>query len=127
MHRLTFNISNSSKQMRIHSLADTYPTRPDPIEGYTHLSLSAIRATRSHLLGASVGDSTHEVDTILLHLLVPVLEDRREARQQVLDGRGHLGHADHVHNRLQGAEDAAQHLGVLAAHIHIHTMYTEAD
>ena len=47
-----------------------------------------------------------------------VLEDGRQARQQVLDGRGHLRHADHVHDRFQGAEDAAQHLGVLVENIY---------
>jgi len=63
----------------------------------------------------AIGNATNQVDAVLLHLLVTVLEDGREARQEVLDGRRHLGHADHVHNGLETAEDATEHLGVLLA------------
>ena len=48
----------------------------------------------------SVCDAADEVDAVLLDLLVPVLEDGREARQQVLDGRGHLRHPDHLRRQV---------------------------
>lgn len=51
-----------------------------------------------HELGATVGDSAHQLDAVLLHLLVTVLQDGRETGQQVLDGRRHLCHADHIHD-----------------------------
>ena len=51
------------------------------------------------------------------HLLMTILEDRRQPRQEVLDGRGHLGHADHVHDGLESAQDAAQHLRVLLTQV----------
>mmetsp|Transcript_9934 Transcript_9934/g.17038 ORF Transcript_9934/g.17038 Transcript_9934/m.17038 type:complete len:221 (-) Transcript_9934:402-1064(-) len=60
---------------------------------------------RRHKLRPAVGDPPHQVDAVLLHLLVPVLEDGCETRQQVLDGRRHLGHADDVDDRLEGPED----------------------
>lgn len=43
-----------------------------------------------HHLRATVRDAADQVDAVLLHLLVPVLEDGGEARQEVLDGRVHL-------------------------------------
>ncbi len=42
-----------------------------------------------------------------------ILENGCEPGQQVLDGRRHLGHADYVDDGLEGAQDRAQHLGVL--------------
>ena len=39
------------------------------------------------------------------HLLVAVLEDGRQARQQVLDGGRHAAHAHHVHDGLQSGHD----------------------
>ena len=50
-------------------------------------------------------------------LLVPVLEDGRQARQEVLDGRRHARHADDVDDALERAQDAAQHLRVLLAQV----------
>mmetsp|Transcript_12152 Transcript_12152/g.34729 ORF Transcript_12152/g.34729 Transcript_12152/m.34729 type:complete len:264 (+) Transcript_12152:353-1144(+) len=68
-------------------------------------------------LSTSVGDSAHEVDAVLLDLLVPVLQDRRQARQEILDGRRHLRHTNDVDDGLQGAQDRAEHLGVLLAEV----------
>mmetsp|Transcript_43295 Transcript_43295/g.113771 ORF Transcript_43295/g.113771 Transcript_43295/m.113771 type:complete len:555 (-) Transcript_43295:926-2590(-) len=81
------------------------------------LEADAHPLARGDELGAAVGDAADEVDAVLLHDLVPILEDRREARQQVLDGRRHLRHADHVDDRLERAEDRAEHLGILLAEI----------
>mmetsp|Transcript_9557 Transcript_9557/g.28759 ORF Transcript_9557/g.28759 Transcript_9557/m.28759 type:complete len:603 (-) Transcript_9557:2583-4391(-) len=67
------------------------------------------------MLCAAVGNAPHQVDAVLLHLLVPILQDGRQARQQVLDGRRHLGHPDHVHDGLEGAQHRTQDLGVLLA------------
>ena len=39
---------------------------------------------------AAVSDTPDEVDAVLLHLLVPVLEHGREAWQKLLDRRRHL-------------------------------------
>ena len=66
---------------------------------------------------ASVGDSPHQIDAVLLHLLVSILEDRCETRQQILDGRRHFVHADHVDDALERAQNAAQHLGILFSQI----------
>ena len=60
---------------------------------------------------------TYQIDTILLHLLVPILQDGSETGQQVLDGWGHFGHTDDVHYGLEGTENRAQHLGVLLTEI----------
>ena len=68
-------------------------------------------------LGAAVGDAPDEVDAVLLHLLVAVAQDRREPREEVLDRRRHLGHADHVHDALEPAEDGTEHLRVLLAEV----------
>mmetsp|Transcript_11357 Transcript_11357/g.20623 ORF Transcript_11357/g.20623 Transcript_11357/m.20623 type:complete len:664 (+) Transcript_11357:201-2192(+) len=68
-------------------------------------------------LGAAVGNAPDEVDTVLLDLLVPVLQNGSEAGQQILNGRGHLGHSDDVHDALQSAQNAAQNFGVLLAQI----------
>lgn len=53
---------------------------------------------RRHELRPAISNSAHQVYAVLLHLLVSVLEDGRQARQQVLDGGGHLGHPDDVHD-----------------------------
>ena len=74
------------------------------------LEADAHPLARGDELGAAVGDAADEVDAVLLHDLVPVLENGREARQQVLDGRRHLGHADDVDDGLERAEDRAEHL-----------------
>ena len=65
----------------------------------------------------SVCNSAHQINTILLHLLVPILQDGSETGQQVLDGWGHFGHTDYVHYGLEGTENRAQHLGVLLSEI----------
>mmetsp|Transcript_22144 Transcript_22144/g.59274 ORF Transcript_22144/g.59274 Transcript_22144/m.59274 type:complete len:407 (+) Transcript_22144:133-1353(+) len=79
----------------------------------------AVPLARGRELGAAVGDPSHQVDAVLLHLLVPILEDRGQARQQVLDGRGHLGHADHVHDGFQGTQDGTQHLRILLPQVFV--------
>mmetsp|Transcript_45842 Transcript_45842/g.81937 ORF Transcript_45842/g.81937 Transcript_45842/m.81937 type:complete len:859 (-) Transcript_45842:1570-4146(-) len=61
----------------------------------------------------SVGDAAHEIDAVLLHLLVPILQDGRQPWQQVLDRRGHLVHAHHIDNGLEGHQDGPQHLRIL--------------
>ena len=66
------------------------------LEELEQLEADAHPFAGAHELGAAVGDAAHQLDAVLLHLFVPVLEDGREARQQVLDGRRHLRHADHV-------------------------------
>mmetsp|Transcript_241 Transcript_241/g.846 ORF Transcript_241/g.846 Transcript_241/m.846 type:complete len:825 (-) Transcript_241:710-3184(-) len=68
-------------------------------------------------LRAAVRDTPHEVDAVLLHLLVPVLEDRGQPRQEVLDGRGHLRHADDVDDGLHRSQNRPQHFGVLLAQV----------
>jgi len=87
------------------------------LEQLEQLEADAHPLAGAHELGAAVGDAAHQLDAVLLHLLVPVLEDGREARQQVLDGRRHPAHADHVHDGLERAQDAAQHLRVLLAQV----------
>ncbi len=66
---------------------------------------------------SSVGDSSHQIDAILLDLFVTILENGCEPGQQVLYGRRHLGHPDDVDDGLEGAQDGAQHLGVLFAQV----------
>mmetsp|Transcript_30967 Transcript_30967/g.55423 ORF Transcript_30967/g.55423 Transcript_30967/m.55423 type:complete len:657 (+) Transcript_30967:141-2111(+) len=87
------------------------------LEHFEELKANAHPFARGHKLGAAVGDASDEVDAVLLHLLVPVLQDGRQAGEEVLDGRRHLGHADHVDNALERAQDGAQHLGVLFAEV----------
>ncbi len=55
--------------------------------------------------------------TILHDTLIAILQNRSQTRQQVLDWRRHLGHADNVDNGLQSANDRGQHVGVLLAQV----------
>ena len=87
------------------------------LEQLQQLEADAHPLARRHVLGSAVGNPPHQVDAVLLHLLVTVLEDGRESRQQVLDGRRHLVHADDVDDGFEGAEDGAEHLGVLLAEV----------
>ncbi|RUP50240.1 LOW QUALITY PROTEIN: hypothetical protein BC936DRAFT_139884 [Jimgerdemannia flammicorona] len=50
---------------------------------------------------------------ILLHLLVPILENRGQAWKQILDGWRHGSHTDDVNDGLERAKDGPQHLGIL--------------
>mmetsp|Transcript_25028 Transcript_25028/g.71298 ORF Transcript_25028/g.71298 Transcript_25028/m.71298 type:complete len:651 (-) Transcript_25028:1818-3770(-) len=68
-------------------------------------------------LGSTVRNTPDQIDAILLHLLVPVLEDWRQPRQQVLDRRRHLRHTDDVHNGLHRSQNRTQHLRVLLAEV----------
>lgn len=43
-------------------------------------------------VNSPVGDTADQVNAVLLHLLVSVLQDGGEAGQQVLDGRSHFVH-----------------------------------
>mmetsp|Transcript_64871 Transcript_64871/g.127370 ORF Transcript_64871/g.127370 Transcript_64871/m.127370 type:complete len:523 (-) Transcript_64871:1273-2841(-) len=70
-----------------------------------------------HVLRSPVRDAPHQVDAVLLHLLVAILEDGREARQQVFDGGLHLGHADDVDDGLEPSDDGPEHFGVLLAQV----------
>ena len=64
-------------------------------------------------LRAAVRNPAHDVDRVLLHLLVPVLQNWRQPRQEILDRRLHLGHPDHVDDDgLESAQNTAEHLGV---------------
>ena len=56
-----------------------------------------------------IGDVWSGVGRVL-DLLVAIPENRSEAREEVLDGGGHLAHAHHVHDPLQPAQDRPQHL-----------------
>lgn len=50
---------------------------------------------------------------LLMYLFMPILEDGRKPRQQVLDWRSHLGHSNDIHNGLEGAQNGTQHFWVL--------------
>lgn len=73
--------------MRLEQL-EQFETNPHPLPG-------------RHVLRTTIGDPSDQVDAILLHLLVPILQDRRQTGEKVLDWRGHFRHADHVHDGLQ--------------------------
>lgn len=68
---------------------------------------------RGDMLGSSLSYATNQVDTILLHLFVSILEDGGQSWQQILDGGLHLVHADHVDDSLQSSQNGTQHLRVL--------------
>ena len=87
------------------------------IEELEQVEADAHPLARRHVLCAAVRDAADQVDAVLLHLLVPVAQDGREPRQQVFDRRLHRLHADHVHDRLDRRQDAAQHLWVLLADV----------
>lgn len=71
----------------------------------------------AHVLGASIGDAAHEVDAVLLHFFVPVLQNGRQPWEQILDGRIHAVHSNHIDNAFQGAQDGPQDLGILLAQV----------
>mmetsp|Transcript_36498 Transcript_36498/g.67964 ORF Transcript_36498/g.67964 Transcript_36498/m.67964 type:complete len:323 (-) Transcript_36498:1165-2133(-) len=48
---------------------------------------------------------------------MPILQDRRQARQEILDRRSHLRHTDDVHDGFQSAENGAEHLGILFSQV----------
>eukprot|EP00968_Pinguiococcus_pyrenoidosus_P024619 scaffold4871_cov260-Pinguiococcus_pyrenoidosus.AAC.6 len=81
------------------------------LEAYSHPLAGA------HVLSAAIGDPSHQVDAVLLHLLVAVPQNRRQPREQFADRRRHLVHTDHVHDALQGAQDRAQHVRILFAQV----------
>mmetsp|Transcript_67790 Transcript_67790/g.141343 ORF Transcript_67790/g.141343 Transcript_67790/m.141343 type:complete len:562 (-) Transcript_67790:1430-3115(-) len=83
------------------------------LEHVEELEADAHPLLGAHKLGAPVGDAPDEVDAVLLHLLVPVAQNRRQPREQVLDRRRHLRHAHHVDDAFQAPENRAQHLRVL--------------
>mmetsp|Transcript_24317 Transcript_24317/g.61665 ORF Transcript_24317/g.61665 Transcript_24317/m.61665 type:complete len:665 (+) Transcript_24317:276-2270(+) len=87
------------------------------LEELQQVEADAVPLARRRQLGAAVGNSSNQVDAVLLDLLVPVLQDRRQARQQVLDRRRHLGHTNHVDDGLHGSQDRPQHLRVLFAQV----------
>ncbi len=55
--------------------------------------------------------------SLLCYLLVSILQNGGEAWQEVFDWRRHLGHANHIHNRLECCKDGAEHFGVLFAKV----------
>mmetsp|Transcript_48257 Transcript_48257/g.149019 ORF Transcript_48257/g.149019 Transcript_48257/m.149019 type:complete len:950 (-) Transcript_48257:252-3101(-) len=73
----------------------------------------AVPLARRGQLRASVRDTPDQVDAVLLHLLVAILQDWGQPGQQVLDGRRHLGHADDVDDGLHRTQDGSEHLGIL--------------
>mmetsp|Transcript_146 Transcript_146/g.351 ORF Transcript_146/g.351 Transcript_146/m.351 type:complete len:636 (+) Transcript_146:233-2140(+) len=87
------------------------------LEHFEQLEADAHPLARRDKARAAVGDAAHQVDALLLHLFMPVLEHGREPRQQLLDGRRHLGHADDVDDALERTQDASQHLGVLLSKV----------
>ena len=46
-------------------------------------------------------DAPDKIDAVLLHRFVTVLQNRRAAREKVLDRRLHFAHADNIYNGLQ--------------------------
>lgn len=48
---------------------------------------------------------------------MPVFENGCEPGQQVLDGWGHLGHSNDIHNGLESTKNGAQHLWVLLTQV----------
>lgn len=63
-----------------------------------------------HEFRAAVRDPSNQVNAILLHNLVSVLEDWRETWEQILDGRCHLRHSDDINDCFESTNDRAEHL-----------------
>ena len=68
-------------------------------------------------LGATICDTTNEIDGVLLHLFVSVAEDRRQAWKEILDGRLHLGDTNNSDNRPESSENRSKNLGILLAQV----------
>ncbi|GIX65610.1 uncharacterized protein BcabD6B2_50450 [Babesia caballi] len=80
--------------------------------------LQQVEADAVPLLGrdqvpSPVRDAAHQLNHVFLHLFVAVLQNGRQPRQQVLDGRRHGRGPDGGDDGLQSPQDAAQHLRVL--------------
>mmetsp|Transcript_59885 Transcript_59885/g.165715 ORF Transcript_59885/g.165715 Transcript_59885/m.165715 type:complete len:203 (+) Transcript_59885:510-1118(+) len=75
------------------------------LEKLQQVKTYAVPLARRGQLRAAVRNTPHQVDAVFLHLLVAILEDRSKPGQQILDGRGHLGHAYHVDDRLHCTQD----------------------
>mmetsp|Transcript_59835 Transcript_59835/g.142534 ORF Transcript_59835/g.142534 Transcript_59835/m.142534 type:complete len:391 (+) Transcript_59835:475-1647(+) len=81
------------------------------------IKANAVPFTRWCQFCTSICNPSNKVNAIFLNLLVSVLQDRRQARQQILHRRSHLCHANDVDNSLHGAQDGTQHLGILFAQV----------
>ncbi len=87
------------------------------LEQIQQLKADAHPLARTDELGAFIGDPADEVDARFLHLLVTIAQDGRHTREQILDGRAHLRHADHVGDGRLGADDRCQSLGELLSQL----------
>mmetsp|Transcript_74277 Transcript_74277/g.86204 ORF Transcript_74277/g.86204 Transcript_74277/m.86204 type:complete len:270 (-) Transcript_74277:22-831(-) len=65
----------------------------------------------------SISNSSNQINTVFLHFLMSVLENRRQTRQKILDWRSHLLHTNDVNNSFQCSEDRTQDFWVLLTEI----------
>mmetsp|Transcript_7468 Transcript_7468/g.20382 ORF Transcript_7468/g.20382 Transcript_7468/m.20382 type:complete len:356 (-) Transcript_7468:1799-2866(-) len=70
------------------------------------------------LVGRAVRDRADELDGLLLHLVVPVSQNRGHSRHKVPDGRRHvLERAHREHDGVECTEDGSKDVGVLLSEI----------
>mmetsp|Transcript_29025 Transcript_29025/g.67289 ORF Transcript_29025/g.67289 Transcript_29025/m.67289 type:complete len:780 (-) Transcript_29025:1289-3628(-) len=105
----TNGLGNVTKSVHCRA-ADCFLVR---LEHVQQLKTNSHPLLGGHKLCAAVRNATDEVNAVLLHLLVSILQNGGEAWQQLLDGRGHLGHTNDVDDALEATQDGAQHLGIL--------------
>mmetsp|Transcript_6583 Transcript_6583/g.12407 ORF Transcript_6583/g.12407 Transcript_6583/m.12407 type:complete len:352 (+) Transcript_6583:251-1306(+) len=83
------------------------------------LKADAHPLTRRNKLSPTVCNAPNKVDAVLLHLLMPVLQDGGQPRQQIFDRGRHFVHSHHINDGLQGVQDGAQHLWILLPKVFI--------
>mmetsp|Transcript_34549 Transcript_34549/g.83586 ORF Transcript_34549/g.83586 Transcript_34549/m.83586 type:complete len:343 (+) Transcript_34549:948-1976(+) len=71
------------------------------------------------IFGSPICNSSDEVNTVLLHLLMPVFQDRGQPWKQVLNRRCHLLHTNHVHNRFQSAQNGPKYLRIFFSEVFV--------
>lgn len=82
--------------------ADTFLVRFQQVQ---QVETNADPLFRHYMFRASVCNPSDQIDAILLHFLMPVLQDRRQSRQQVLNRWRHLAHPDNVHDSFKSSQD----------------------
>merc|ERR1711963_65923 len=83
------------------------------LQQFQQVEANTIPLTRWCQFSTSVCYPSHQIYAILLHLFVPVLQNRCQTSQQILDGWCHLCHTNHVDNCLHCPQNRTQHLRVL--------------
>ena len=89
------------------------------LEKFQEFEADAHPLASGDVLGAAVGDAANQINRILLHLFVPVLQISAQSRQEIFNRWRHSRHPLHAHDGFERAEDGAQDFGILLAEVFV--------